>query len=60
MGDEPVSLVCFNEKKIKRLTIEKPLSDDEIKHSRIRIGVGMMKDYDPKLHEFEVIRKDKQ
>ncbi|WP_155395757.1 hypothetical protein [Methanosarcina mazei] len=60
MGDEPVSLICFNEKKIKRLTIEKPLSDDEIKHSRIRIGVDMVRDYDPKKHEFEVIRKNKQ
>lgn len=58
--DEPVSMVCFNEKKIKRLTIEKPLSDDEIKHSRIRVGVEMMRGYDPAKHEFEVIRKDKQ
>lgn len=58
--DEPVSMICYNEKKIKRLTLTGPLSLDEIKNSRIRIGVGMMKDYDPKLHEFEVIRKDKQ
>lgn len=58
--DEPVSLLCFNEKKIKRLTLTKPLSHDEIKNSRIRIGIEMTRDYDPKLHEFEVIRKDKQ
>ncbi|MEN6290446.1 MAG: hypothetical protein ABFD07_00315 [Methanobacterium sp.] len=57
--DEPVVIVAFNEKRIKRLKIEKPLSDDEIKHSRIRIGVDMVRDYDPSKHEFEVIRKDK-
>ena len=58
--DEPVSLVCFNEKRIKRLKIEKPLSNDEVKNHRIRIGVDMIRDYDPAKHEFEVIRKDKQ
>ena len=58
--DEPVSLVCFNEKRIKRLKIEKPLSNDEVKNHRIRIGVDMLRDYDPEKHEFEIIRKDKQ
>ena len=58
--DEVVSIIAFNEKKIKRLRIEKALSTDEIKHSRIRIGVDMLRDYDPAKHEFEVIRKDKQ
>lgn len=57
--DEPISLVCFNEKKIKRLTITKPLSEDEKKNNRIRVGADMMRGYDPKLHEFEIIRKDK-
>lgn len=57
--DEPTSLLCFNEKKIKRLTITKPLSQDEIKNSRIRIGIEMLRGYKPELHEFEIIRKDK-
>jgi hypothetical protein len=33
-----VLMVCFNEAKIKRLTIDRALSDDEVKHSRIRLG----------------------
>ena len=56
----PVSIIAFNEAKIKRLTISKALSDDEIKHHRIRVGVELFKDYDPALHEFEIIRKDKE
>lgn len=58
--DDVISIVAFNEKKIKRLPIDRPLSSDEIKHSRIRIGIDMMRDYDPAKHEFEIIRKDKQ
>lgn len=58
--DEPVSMVCFNENKIKRLTIDRPLSSDEIKHSRIRLGADFMRGYDPEKHEFEIIRKEKQ
>lgn len=57
--DEPVSMLCFNEKKIKRLTIDKPLSQDEIKNGRIRVGADMLRGYDPALHDFEIIRKDK-
>lgn len=61
MDDEtPVTMICFNEAKIKRLTLDHPLSLDEIKNSRIRIGVDMFKGYDPTKHEFEVIRKNKQ
>jgi hypothetical protein len=59
MDEDPVSMVCFNEAKIKRLTIKKPLSEDEQKNHRIRIGVEMFRDYDPKKHEFEIIRKEK-
>lgn len=58
--DDVVSMVSFNEKHIKRLKIERPLSSDEVKNHRIRIGVEMLKDYDPVKHEFEVIRKDKK
>ena len=60
MNNEPVSLVCFNEAKIKRLTIERPLSQDEIKNGRIRLGADMLREYDPDKHEFEIIRKEKQ
>jgi hypothetical protein len=55
-----VSMICFNEAKIKRLTINKALSQDEIKNHRIRIGTEMFRDYDPTKHEFEVIRKNKE
>jgi hypothetical protein len=60
MKEIPVSFIGFNEKKIKRLTIDRVLSQDEIKNHRIRIGVDLLKDYDPSKHEFEVIRKDKE
>jgi hypothetical protein len=59
MDETPSSMICFNESKIKRLTITKALSDDEQKNHRIRIGVEMFKDYDPAKHEFEIIRKNK-
>jgi hypothetical protein len=55
-----VSMICFNEAKIKRLTINKALSQDEIKNHRLRIGVEMLRDYNPAKHEFEVIRKNKE
>lgn len=60
MTDEPVALICFNEARIKRLTIDRPLSKDEIKNGRIRLGADMFRDYDPEKHEFEIIRKEKQ
>jgi hypothetical protein len=60
VAEIPVSIICFNEAKIKRLTISKALSADEIKHHRLRLGVEMFRDYDPEKHEFEVIRKEKQ
>ncbi|MCE5227078.1 MAG: hypothetical protein LLG05_14630 [Porphyromonadaceae bacterium] len=58
--DTPVSFIGFNEKKIKRLIIDRPLAADELKYHRIRVGVDILRDYDPALHEFEIIRKDKE
>lgn len=57
--DIPVSFIGFNEAKIKRVTITRALSADEIKHHRLRLGVEMFQGYDPEKHEFEVIRKNK-
>ncbi|HZY26398.1 MAG TPA: hypothetical protein VFE71_11260 [Bacteroidales bacterium] len=59
-NETPVSVICFNEARIKRLTVTKALSQDEIKNSRIRVGIEMLRDYDPAKHEFEIIRKDKE
>lgn len=59
MTGEPASMICFNEAKIKRLTIEKPLSEDEIKHSRIRVGVDFMRYYKPGKHVIEVIIRER-
>jgi hypothetical protein len=59
MSEMPVSVICFNIDKIKMLTIDRALSLDELKNSRLRLGVEMFKDYDPTKHEFVVIRKDK-
>ena len=35
--ETPTSMICFNEAKIKRVTINRALSDDEVKHSRLRL-----------------------
>ncbi|HZK70267.1 MAG TPA: hypothetical protein VFD03_01945 [Clostridia bacterium] len=59
INEMPVSIIAFNEARIKRLTVTKALSQDEIKNSRIRVGIDMLRDYDPAKHEFEIIRKDK-
>jgi hypothetical protein len=60
MTETPVSLICYNENKIKRLIIDRALSEDEIKHSRLRIGAEFMKNYNPKKHTIDVIIKDKE
>lgn len=61
MSDDrtPVSMICFNESKIKRLVISRALSQDEVKNHRLRIGIELLKGYDPAKHEFEIIRKEK-
>ncbi|WP_292379349.1 hypothetical protein [Methanosarcina sp. UBA289] len=58
--DAPVSFIGFNESKIKRVVIDRPLANDELKYHRIRVGVDILRDYDPALHEFEIIRKNKE
>lgn len=60
MVEIPVSMICFNENKIKRLTLNKPLAVDELKYHRIRVNAEFLKDYDPEKHVFEIIRKDRE
>jgi hypothetical protein len=59
MAEVPTAMICFNTDKIKMLTIDKILSQDELKHHRLRLGVELFKDYDPIKHEFVIIRKEK-
>ena len=56
----PVSMICFNEARIKRMTIDRALSSDELKNHRIRLSADFLKQYDPAKHDIEIIIKDKQ
>jgi hypothetical protein len=60
MSDVPTQIVCFNVDRITMRIIDRTLSSDEIKNSRIRLGIEMLRDYDPIKHEFVIIRKDKE